>query len=113
MIGLKDTLTLLSKGYSRKEIQELEKMDIDAASNNADQEEKKEEKKEDIKPAEDKEPEKDYKKLYEDLLKKSVEDTKTIETLQKDNIRQNMGPDAEKAKEAAQESLLLSVRSFM
>lgn len=113
MIGLKDTLTLLSKGYSRKEIQELEKMDIDVASNNADQEEKKE----DINPAEDKEPDKepdkDYKKLYEDLLKKSAEVNKTLEDIQKDNIHKNMGPDAEKAKEAAQESLLSSVRSFM
>lgn len=112
MAGLKDTLTLLSKGYTKKEIQELEKMDIDAASN-AGQEEKKEEKKEEINPSEDKEPEKDYKKLYEDLLKKSAEDTKTIETLQKDNIRQNMGPDVKKAKEEEQASLLDSVRSFM
>lgn len=109
MIGLKDTLTLLSKGYSKKDIQELEKLDQDNEATEAEEPEKKEEA-----PAEDiKKDEPDYKSLYEELLKESTADKKTIETLQKENTRQDMGPDVEKAKEADAADLLNTIRSFM
>lgn len=108
MIGLKDTLTLLSKGYSKKDIQELEKLDQENEAKEAEEPEKVEAPAEDIKKDEP-----DYKTLYEELLKESTAAKKTIETLQKENTRQDMGPDVEKAKEADAADLLNTIRSFM
>lgn len=107
-IGLKDTLTLLSKGYTKKDIQELEALDTVEESKESEEPEKVEAPAEDIKKDEP-----DYKTLYEDLLKESTADKKTIENLQKENTRQDMGPDVEKVKEADASDLLNTIRSFM
>ena len=67
-VGLKETLTLISKGYTKKEIEAL--ADIDAAD---EQEAKEEASAEETKEEETSEPETeevDYKKLYEELKQK-------------------------------------------
>ena len=118
-VGLKDTLTLLAKGYSKKEIDAL------AAIDNESEQEKKQ-----VAPAEDNKaqddaasdesnPEPDYKKMYEELLKekeakeKEIEDKdQQIKEIQKDNIHEDNLPEMEKAYEDEHASLIDAIRSF-
>ena len=117
-VGLKDTLTLLAKGYSKKDIDALAEIDV---QNEAD---KNEDPAPD--PAPDPDPDDnddsdntDYKKLYEDLLKKNEkandENKKKddlIKKIQKNNTNNNILPDIEKKKEADINSLKDALRSF-
>ena len=113
-VGLKDTLALLAKGYSKKDIDELAAID---AENEAQAEEQTEA------PAPvipEKDPAEDLKAelaAKEKELAELQEKLKTSETkvtkLQQDNIHENSAPMAEEAKKAEQESLNSLVRSFM
>ena len=113
-VGLKDTLALLAKGYSKKDIDELAAID---AENEAKAEEQTEA------PAQvipEKDPAEDLKAelaAKEKELEELQEKLKTSETkvtkLQQDNIHENSAPMAEEAKKAEQESLNSLVRSFM
>lgn len=118
-IGLKDTLTLLAKGYSKKEIDALASIDEKAAE---EQEAPKEtpapapEVSKEETPAED---EPDYKALYEEQLKKNEELEQAnsekedkIKKIQKNNTNENSLPDLEVMKEANQASLIDAFRSF-
>ena len=113
-VGLKDTLALLAKGYSKKEIDALAA--IDDENENKDPEV----------PApgitdsapapaaeENKEAEIDYKALYEEQLKQSQESLEKLKKLQEQNIHKNMAPDAAAQLEKQTDALLSMVRDFM
>jgi hypothetical protein len=118
-VGLKDTLALLAKGYSKKEIDALAAIDDES-----EQEKEQAAPAEDIKAqddvaAEESNPEPDYKTMYEDLLKekeakeKEIEDKDNqIKEIQKDNIHEDNLPEIEKTYEEEQASLIDAIRSF-
>lgn len=109
-VGLKTTMALLAKGYSKKEIDALAAVDDELEKEEA---EKKEEVKDpEPKPEEKKDPEPDYKKLYEDLLNENKEKDEQIKEIQKDNIHENVLPEVEKTYEEEQASLVDAIRSF-
>ena len=105
-VGLKDTLTLLAKGYSKK--------DIDALAEIDEQNEKQQET-----PAPDPVPEEDKKidpemvKQMEELQAKLKESEEKLKKLQKENINKDSAPLSEEAKKQERESLLNMARSFM
>lgn len=115
-VGLKETLTLLSKGYTKKEIEAL--ADIDAEV----------EKEAEAEPApepaaepvtEHAEAEPDYKKLYEELKQKNENDQEelkkkdeTIKKIQQDNVNTNILPDIEQNNIDNMNSLKEALRSF-
>ena len=104
-VGLKDTLTLIAKGYSKKEIDALaaadEEQDKDPAPAPA--------------PAPDDktDPEPDYKKMYEDLKKENDETKEKLTKLQQKNVHADSTPDSDKQKEEQAKSLTDLVRGFM
>ena len=112
-VGLKATMALLAKGYSKKEIDALAAVDDELEKEEAekkkvkDPEPKPEEKKEEAK-----DPEPDYKKLYEDLLNENKEKDEQIKEIQKDNIHENVLPELEQSYEEERASLIDSIRSF-
>ena len=118
-VGLKDTLALLAKGYSKKDIDALAA--IDEENEKAEAEKKAPEvptpviTDSDPAPAaeESKEPEIDYKALYEEQLKQSQESLEKLKKLQEQNIHKNMAPDAAAQLEKQTDALLSMVRDFM
>lgn len=101
-LGLKDTITLLSKGYSKKEIDEMIALD-----DQKEQDDKKDPQPEtDPKPEDKKDPEPDYKALYEQSQKDLME-------AQKANSKKDISDDLQKKQFEADESLKNLVRSFM
>lgn len=101
-LGLKDTITLLSKGYSKKEIDEMIALD-----DQKEQDDKKDPQPEtDPKPEDKKDPEPDYKALYEQSQKDLME-------AQKANSKKDISDDLQKKQLDADESLKNLVRSFM
>lgn len=100
-VGLKDTLALIAKGYSKKEIDSLAAIDEQAAA----------EPEQDPEP--EAEPEPDYKKMYEELLEKNKETEAKIAAIQQDNVHKNSAPLAAEAKEKEAQALNNLVRSFM
>ena len=115
-VGLKTTMAMLAKGYSKKEIDalaaiddELEKEEEEKKEDKKDPEPQPEDKKEDVP---DPEPEPDYKKMYEELLKKNKEQDEQIKKIQKKNTNTNSLPELEIERQKAQDSLIDSLRSF-
>lgn len=119
-VGLKDTLALLAKGYSKKEIDALAA--IDEESNQEEQPVVPDEDK-DADPApgqaQEKDQDPDYKKMYEELLKekeakeKEIKDKdEQIKEIQKDNIHEDNLSEVEKGYEEEQASLIDAIRSF-
>ena len=117
-VGLKDTLALLAKGYSKKDIDEL------AAIDEA-QEAQAEQKKDDPAPAPSITPEmqaqmdellSQIKEKEEQLAQltqaKDAAEAK-VTKLQQDNVHSDSAPAAAEAKAKEQESLTNMVRSFM
>ena len=110
-VGLKDTLSLLAKGYSKKDIDALAAIDEE-------QEALKEEA-----PAPDPVPEApdpapsenepDYKAMYEELLEKSNKTEATLKKIQQDNVHRDSAPASEEMKRQQAESLTNLVRGFM
>lgn len=121
-VGLKDTLTLLAKGYSKKEIDALAELDEQTADQAPASEDKKEQdRKSEVVPEStpDSDPEPDYKTMYEDLLKekeakeKEIKDKdEQIKEIQKDNIHEDNLPEIEKTYEEEEASLIDAIRSF-
>ena len=120
-VGLKDTLALLAKGYSKKEIDALAAVDEESeketaptpqaqAENNPVPSEN---------PAQDdaankeSNPEPDYKKMYEELLEKNKQTEAKVTKLQKENVNKDSSGNAEEQKKKQAESLLETVRGFM
>lgn len=119
-VGLKDTLVLLAKGYSKKEIDALAA--IDEESNQEEQPVVPDEDKA-VDPApgqaQEKDQEPDYKTMYEELLKekeakeKEIQDKDDqIKEIQKDNIHEDNLPEYEKSIEEEEASLIDAIRSF-
>ena len=119
-VGLKDTLSLLAKGYSKKDIDELAAID-EAQEAQAEQktEEPAKNEKQEISPemqAQMDELLSQIKEKEEQLAQltqaKDAAEAK-VTKLQQDNIHENSAPMAEEAKKAQQDSLNSLVRSFM
>ena len=116
-VGLKDTLTLLAKGYTKKDIDALAEID---EQNEAQQPEA---------PAapiitdsvpapapvpeEDKKIDPEMVKQMEELQAKLKESEEKLKKLQKENINTDSAPAAAEAKQKETESLLSMVRGFM
>ena len=115
-VGLKDTLRLMAAGYSKKEIDALAAID--------DENEKKDPEPEVPAPVivetvpapapeDKKDPEPDYKAMYEELKKSNDETTAKLTKLQQDNVHKDSTPAAEQTKKEQQDSLINLVSSFM
>lgn len=113
-VGLKDTLTLLAKGYSKKDIDALAEID---EQNEAQQQGAPAQVTPDPVPApvpeEDKKPDPEMAKQMEELQAKLKESEEKLKKLQKENINKDSAPVAAEAKQKEQESLINMVRSFM
>ena len=111
-VGLKDTLALLAKGYSKKEIDALAAIDDEKEANP-----EPDPVPETPPPAQEPETpadtEPDYKALYEEQLKQSQESLEKLKKLQEQNIHKNMAPDAAAQLEKQTDALLSMVRDFM
>ena len=119
-VGLKDTLALLAKGYSKKDIDEL------AAIDEA-QEAQAEQKKEEPAKNENQEITPEMQAQMDELLSQIKEKEEQlaqltqakdaaeakVTKLQQDNVHSNSAPAAAEAKKEEQESLTNMVRSFM
>lgn len=111
-LGLKDTITLLSKGYSKKEIDEMIALDDQKEQDDKkdpkpeDKKDPKPEDKKDPEPEDKKDPEPDYKALYEQAQK-------DLKEAQKANSKKDISDDLQKKQFEADESLKNLVRSFM
>ena len=119
-VGLKDTLALLAKGYSKKEIDALAA--VDDENDNQDSPEDKKDSPEDKKdppedkkdpPEDKKDPEPDYKKMYEEEVQKRKEAEEKTKKLQQDNVHANSAGAADEAQKKEQDALTNLVRSFM
>ena len=111
-VGLKDTLALLAKGYSKKEIDALAAVDEENEAN-PEPDPVPETPPPAPEPEDPAEPEPDYKALYEDLLKKSKETEAKVTKLQQDNVHKDSDPASEEGRQKEQESLNDLFRSFM
>ena len=111
-VGLKDTLSLLAKGYSKKEIDALAAIDEEAESGK-EAEAPAQEAPVPEAPAAAPEDEPDYKKMYEDLLAKHEKTENTLKQIQKDNVHKDSAPAAAEARKQEAESLTALVRGFM
>lgn len=111
-VGLKDTLALLAKGYSKKEIDALAAVDEENEANPA-PDPVPETPPPAPEPAAPAEPEPDYKAMYEDLLKKNKETEAKVTKLQQDNVHGNSAGAADDAKKKEQDDLTNLFRSFM
>ena len=113
-VGLKDTLTLLAKGYSKKDIDALAEID---EQNEAQQQEAPAQVTPDPVPApvpeEDKKIDPEMVKQMEELQAKLKESEEKLKKLQKENINKDSAPLSEEAKKQERESLLNMARSFM
>lgn len=117
-VGLKDTLALLAKGYSKKDIDELAAIDEaqEAQAEHKTEEPAKNEKQDipEKDPSEDLKAELEAKqKELEELQAKLNSTEAKVTKLQQDNIHENSAPMAEEARKAEQDSLNNLVRSFM
>ena len=113
MIGLKDTLILLKSGMTLSEIKEREALDNLPGDEAKEKDPEPKTPEEGAAPAEDPEPEIDYKAEYEKLLKEKEQTEKDLTALQQENVHKNMGPDVEEAQKRQTESLHNMARSFM
>lgn len=117
-VGLKDTLTLLAKGYTKKDIDAL--AEIDEQNEAAQPEAPAAPIITDSVPApaapvpeEDKKIDPEMVKQMEELQAKLKESEEKLKKLQKENINQDSAPAAAEAKQKETESLLSMVRGFM
>ena len=115
-VGLKDTLALLAKGYTKKDIDELAAIDEQSEADQKIEEPAKNEKPEipEKDPNEELKAELEAKqKELEELQAKLNSTEAKVTKLQQDNIHADSSPAAEQTKAQEQESLTNLVRSFM
>ena len=113
-VGLKDTLALIAKGYSKKEIDALAAIDEEESKQEEKQADPAEDKKaQDDAAAEESSPEPDYKAMYEELQTKNKELEETVTKLQQSNVNKDSSKDIDEHKREQSESLTTLVRSFM
>ena len=119
-VGLKDTLALLAKGYSKKDIDELAAID-EAQETQAEQksEEPAKNEKQEITPEMQAQMDellsqiKEKEEQLAQLTQAKDEAEAKVTKLQQDNVHSNSAPAAAEAKKEEQESLTNLVRSFM
>lgn len=118
-VGLKDTLALLAKGYSKKEIDALAAIDDESEQEKEQATPAEDKKAQDDAAAEESNPEPDYKTMYEELLRekevkeKEIKDKDDqIKEIQKDNIHADNMADIEKTYQEEHDSLVDAIRSF-
>lgn len=117
-VGLKDTLALIAKGYSKKEIDALAAIDEEQEAPATEQASEAPAPVEDKKAPEDaadkesiQEP--DYKSMYEELLEKNKQSEAKITKLQQANVHTDSAPASEEAKKKQEEELQSLFRSYM
>ena len=119
-VGLKDTLALLAKGYSKKDIDELAAID-EAQETQAEHktEEPAKNEKQKITPEMQAQMDellsqiKEKEEQLAQLTQAKDEAEAKVTKLQQDNVHSNSAPAAAEAKKQEQESLTNLVRSFM
>lgn len=119
-VGLKDTLALLAKGYSKKDIDELAAIDEaqEAQAEQKTEEPAKHEKQEIAQEHIDKMNEllaqiKEKEEQLAQLTQEKDAAEAKVTKLQQDNVHSNSAPAAAEAKAKEQEALTNMVRSFM
>ncbi|MBO4800048.1 MAG: hypothetical protein J5489_05305 [Lachnospiraceae bacterium] len=120
-VGLKDTLALLAKGYSKKEIDSLAAVDEESEKDQDNKEDngRAPDPSVDNNPAQDdaadkeSNPEPDYKKMYEELLEKNKQTEAKVTKLQQENVHKDSAPASDEARQKEQDSLLELFRSSM
>lgn len=105
-----EQMLLITKGYSKKEIQELKDMEAEELKAAMQQEAPEEES---VKEEAKAEEEPDYKKLYEELLAKHEKTEEDLKDIRDKNIRSNAAPAAEEIKKEQEDTLVSIARSFM
>lgn len=105
-----EQMLLITKGYSKKEIQELKDMEAEELKASMTEEAPEEES---VKEAAKTEEEPDYKKLYEELLAKHEKTEEDLKDIRDKNIRSNAAPAAEDIKKKQEDTLVSIARSFM
>lgn len=105
-----EQMLLITKGYSKKEIQELKDMEAEELKA-AMTEEAPDEEPEEKKAEQTEEP--DYKKLYEELQAKYEKTEEDLKDIRDKNIRSNAAPAAEDIKKKQEDTLVSIARSFM
>ena len=117
-VGLKDTLALLAKGYSKKDIDELAAIDEAQEAEQKTEEPAKNENQEITQEHLDKMNElmaqlKEKEEQLAQLTQEKDAAEAKVTKLQQDNVHENSAPMAEEAKKAQQDSLNSLVRSYM
>lgn len=105
-----EQMLLITKGYSKKEIQELKDMEAEELKAAMQQEVPE---KESVKEEAKAEEEPDYKKLYEELQAKHEKTENELKDIRDKNIRSNAAPAAEEIKKEQEDTLVSIARSFM
>lgn len=105
-----EQMLLITKGYSKKEIQELKDMEAEELKASMTEEAPDEES---VKEVAKTEEEPDYKKLYEELLAKHEKTEEDLKDIRDKNIRSNAAPAAEDIKKKQEDTLVSIARSFM
>ena len=105
-----EQMLLITKGYSKKEIQELKDMEAEELKASMTEEAPDVES---VKEAAKTEEEPDYKKLYEELLAKHEKTEEDLKDIRDKNIRSNAAPAAEDIKKKQEDTLVSIARSFM
>lgn len=107
-----EQMLLITKGYSKKEIDELKRMEAEELEASQEAEEAPDQP--DTTPDQSsEEPEPDYKKLYEELLAKNEQTEKDLKDIQVKNTKENLAPSAEEFEKEQEKTLADIARSFM
>lgn len=106
-----EQMLLITKGYSKKEIQELKDMEAEELKAAMQQEAPEDKSVKEEAKAEEEEP--DYKKLYEELRLKHEKTEEDLKDIRDKNIRSNAAPAAEDIKKEQEDTLISIARSFM
>ena len=109
-----EQMTLIAKGYSKKEIDELKKLEAEeiAAAAAAEDEQKKEpDQKEEADDTTKEEP--DYKNLYTELQEKYTKLEKDMKDIQKAKTKENAAPAADQAIKEQEDALVNIAKAFM
>lgn len=105
-----EQMLLITKGYSKKEIQELKDMEAKELEAAMQQEAPDEES---VKEEAEQTEEPDYKKLYEELRAKHEKTEEDLKDIRDKNIRANAAPAAEAIQKQQEDALASIARSFM
>lgn len=109
-----EQMTLIAKGYSKKEIDELKKLEAEElAANEAAAEESKETPDPESKSDDATEDKPDYEKLYNELNTKYSELENTLKDIQKAKTKENAAPAADQAIKEQEDALVNIAKAFM